>query len=627
MSAMEAAGTLTAESGARRAGAIDTGAVRLFAWLSRYALRRRAGLLAVLGTMILNVGLEILKPWPLKVLIDHALGEQPLPPALAQGAALLPGSSTREGLVAWSVGATIVLVLAGWAIGVARAYANIAFGQCMVYDLATDLFNKLQRLSLRFHSRQSVGDSIRRVTTDCGCVSVIVKDAFLPLVTSIVTLVAMFAVMWRMEPRLTLVSLAVVPWLVVILRRYMRPMLERSYEQQEAEGRMYGVVERALSALPVVQAFGREPTNDRAFEQTGNDAIDSAVASTVVGLKFKVLTGLGTACGTALIIWIGAGSVLRGDLTVGGILVFLGYLAALYGPLETLTYVPSTTQGAAGSARRVLEVLEMPADVVDRAGARRVEPLSGYVSIEGVDFGYEPGRPILEDVSFEVRPGETVAIVGATGAGKSTLVGLLPRFHDAWSGRVAIDGIDVRDIALKSLRSNVAIVLQDAFLFPMSIADNIAYGRPHAARSEIEEAARAANAHEFITRLPAGYDTVVGERGATLSGGERQRLSIARAILKNAPVLILDEPTSAIDARTEAALLQGLDRLMRGRTTIVIAHRLSTIAKADSIVVMERGRIVEKGTHAELLTRGGVYARYFALQTAGEGEPSVTVPK
>lgn len=601
---------------------IDTSVARLLRWLGQYAVRRWAGLLAVLGTMVAKVGLDLLAPWPLKVLVDHGLGDQPLSPVLARMAAVLPWTETREGLVGWSVAATVVFFLLWWGLGVARSYADIGFGQRMVYDLASDLFGTLQRLSLRFHSRQSVGDSIRRVTTDCSCVSVIVKDACLPLLASLVTLVAMFVVMWRMEPRLTLVSLAIVPWLVVVLRRYMAPMLETSYQQQEAEGRMYTVIERTLSSLPAVKAFGREPAGDREFEQTTSRAIDTAVASTAVGLKFKVLTGLGTACGTAAIVWIGAQSVFDGRLTVGGVLVFLAYLSALYTPLEVLIYAPSTTQGAAGSARRVLEVLETPREVDDRPGARRLTSAAGHVAIERVTLGYEPGQPVLDNVSFEVRPGETVAIVGPTGAGKSTLVGLLPRFQDPWSGRVTIDGMDVRDVELKSLRSLIAIVLQEPFLFPVSIADNIAYGRPDATREQVEQAARAANAHDFIMRLPAGYDTVVGERGSTLSGGERQRLSIARATLKDAPVLILDEPTSAVDARTEAALLQALDRLMEGRATIIIAHRLSTIVGADAIVVLDQGRVVDRGTHAELVKRGGVYARYHALQTAAGGHPS-----
>ncbi|MGD9902578.1 MAG: ABC transporter ATP-binding protein [Vicinamibacterales bacterium] len=614
---MSGVAATTAAAAATRATA--PGTLRTLLWLARYPLRRWRALLAVLATMLGRIGVDLLKPWPLKILVDHALGAQPLTPALAAALAVLPGDGSPRALVLWSAGATIALFLAGWALSVASAYTNIGFGQRMVYDLATDLFSHLQRLSLRFHSRQAVGDSIRRVTTDCGCVSVIVKDAVLPFAAALVSFAAMFVVMWRMEPTLTLVALAVAPWLLLVLRRYMSPMLETSYTQQEAEARIYEVVERQLSALPAVQAFGREQAGDRAFAHATDRVVDASVASAVVGLKFKVLIGLGTACGTAATIWLGAQSVLDGRLTVGGVLVFLAYLTALYGPLEMLMYAPSTTQGAAGSARRVLEVLATRRDVDDRPDARPLTATAGHVRVEHVTFGYDEGRPVLDDVSFEVRPGETVAIVGATGAGKSTLASLIPRFHDVWDGRVTVDGVDVRDLQLKSLRSQVSVVLQEPFLLPMTVAENIAYGRPEASFDAIEAAARAANAHDFVMRLPQGYDTVLAERGATLSGGERQRLAVARALLKDAPILILDEPTSALDAETEAELLVALERLKLGRTTIVIAHRLSTIASADRVVALEHGRVVEDGSPAALLAQGGVYARFLARQR-GEGE-------
>ena len=595
---------------------------RLCLWASRYAVRRRLALLAVVATMLLKIGFDVLRPWPLKVLVDHVLQGDTVPPALAGLLDLLPGQAARESLVSWCVAGTVILFLLGWLLGLATSYANIHFGQRMVYDLAADLFGHFQRLSLRYHSRNSVGDSIRRVTTDCGCVATIVKDALLPVLTSAISLVVMFVILWQLDPVLTLLALAVVPYMVIIFRKYAGPMLERSYEQQEIEGQIYEVVEQTLSAIPVVQAFGREEQADRQFRATTSATIRAALAAASVQLQFKVLMGASTAVGTAVILWIGANHVLDGRLTVGGMLVFLCYLASLYGPLESLMYTSSTIQGAAGSARRVLEVLETEGEVVDRPGALALPHVAGHVRLEGVRFAYESDRPVLRDVALEVQPGQTVALVGATGAGKTTLASLLPRFFDPCQGRVLIDGFDLRDVQVKSLRDQVALVLQDAFLFPRTIAENIAYGRPDATRAEIEAAARAAHAHAFIEMLPQGYDTPVGERGATLSGGERQRISIARAFLKNAPILILDEPTSALDAVTEGLLLEALERLMQGRTTFIIAHRLSTIRNADRIILLHDGQVVEAGTHDELQALRGRYAHLHNIQY---GLPTETV--
>jgi ATP-binding cassette subfamily B protein/subfamily B ATP-binding cassette protein MsbA len=398
-------------------------------------------------------------------------------------------------------------------------------------------------------------------------------------------------------------------------------MYERTYQHQQLEGKMMVLAEQTLMAIPVVQAFGREEYEDRRFRSLSQQTLQAYLSSISSQVKFNAGVGAATAAGTAAMMFIGGMHVLQGSLSIGSLLVFLAYLASLYGPLATLAYVSGEFASASARARRVLEVLEAEDEVYDDPGAEplptKPQGLGGHVSLEHVTFGYEPNRAVLKDVTLEARPGETVALVGPTGVGKSTLVSLIPRFFDPWEGRVLFDGKDVRQVRLASLRAHVSLVLQDPFLLPLTVAENIAYGRPGASREKVIEVAVAANADEFIRRLPQGYDTVIGERGATLSGGEKQRIAIARALLKDAPVLVLDEPTSALDAQTEADLLLALNRLKAGRTTLVIAHRLSTIRKADRIIVLENGKVVEEGTHKELLNARGLYYKFFKAQFGG----------
>jgi len=580
--------------------------------LLRYVKPYRRDLALVLVATGIGVALEVLRPWPTKLLVDQILGNQPPPSVLA----VLPGGETRAGLLVWVSVATLLIFLAASLVSMAGTILSVRYGQRMVYDLAGDLFLHLQRLSLLFHSRRSVGDTIARVTGDPYGVQTLVNGALLPLLQSGATLVTMFVVMWFLDPFLTLLSVAVVPLLATAIRVFGEPMKLRMRERLDLEGKLMASVHQALTALPAVQAFNREDLEHARFRKYARATVTAYERSTAADMWFKLAVGLVTSAGTAGVMWLGGRAAMRGEVSAGTVLVFLAYLAALYTPLTAITYTASTLQHAAANADRVLEILDTPADVRERPDARDVR-LAGHVRYEGVTFGYTPGNPVLDGVSFEARPGEVIAIVGLTGAGKSTLVNLLLRLFDPWSGRVTIDGHDLRELRLRALRQQVAMVLQEAFIFPMTIAENIAYGRPDAGRHAIVAAAVAANVAPFVERLPDGYDTLAGERGATLSGGEKQRLSIARAFLKDAPILVLDEPTSAVDARTEALLLEALERLMQGRTTFIIAHRLSTIRRADRILVLEHGAIVEQGRHADLIARGGLYATLYRTQFGG----------
>jgi ATP-binding cassette subfamily B protein len=591
---------------------------RVCRWAIGYALRRWGSLAAVLASLVLFTVLEMLKPWPTVFLVDYVLSHKPMPPGVAAWVDRLPGGTDPLNLLVWSLSATVVIFLLSWAGRLAGEYPSITLGHRMNYDVANDLLAKLQRLSLQFHAKKSVGDSLSRIN-DCSCASVVVKNALVPTLWSFLTLLAVFCILFRLEPTLALLSLGVVPCMLYVLQQHAGPVKEYSIRQREAESQLYRVVEETFSSMPVVQAFGREEANCARFAQTAAESMKATEAVTVAQIRFNFLLGLITAIGTAGIFWLGAYRAQTGQLTTGAIIAFLSYLYLLYNPLKSIMSTRSTVDGAMAGAERVWEILRIEERIIDRPGAKPLTLTVGHIRLENVTFAYEPGRPVLHDISLDVAPEQTVALVGATGAGKSTLVGLLPRFFDPDQGRVLIDGQDLREVQVKSLRQKIGLVLQEPLLFPGSIADNIRFGNPSATFQEIEAAARTANADDFIMKLPKGYQTIIGERGATLSGGERQRLSIARALAKNAPILILDEPTSALDSETERELMQALERLSRGRTTFIIAHRLSTVRNADRIIVLDQGRIVEQGTHNELLTRGGIYSRCYELQSTPSG--------
>ncbi|MDZ8093590.1 MAG: ABC transporter ATP-binding protein [Nostoc sp. DedQUE05] len=584
--------------------------------LARYALVRWRKLTFVMLLMLINVGLNVLKPWPLKLIVDCVLNNQSLPNNVVW-LKTLPGSESDMQLLGWLAAATIVLFLSSEGVRLIQEYVGAGVGSQMVYDLGAALFDRLQHLSLRFHNQQRAGDLVRRVMTDSICIQNLAMGVFLPVLTSLVNLVAMFGVMWQINQLLSLLSLTIAPLIVLLIWVFNQPMTERTYQYQQFEGEIVALSEQTLTAIPIIQAFGREAYEDQRFRYLSQKALQAYVRSILAQMQFKVGVGGVTAVGTAAIMAYGGFQVLDGSLSIGSLLVFLSYLASLYVPMATLAYMSSSFAAAAASARRVLEVLDAQDGVQDAPNVRPlpVRPVGGrgHVCLEKVTFGYEPNYPVLQEISLEARPGETIALVGATGAGKTTLVSLILRFFDPWQGRVLFDGVDVQSVPVKNLREQIALVLQEPFLLPITIAENIAYGCFNASWEAIVKAAQVANADSFIQRLPQGYDTVIGERGATLSGGEKQRLAIARALLKDAPVLILDEPTSALDAQTEFLLLEALERLMAGRTTFIIAHRLSTIQRADRIVVLDRGKVVEMGTHEELLAVNGYYKKLYKL--------------
>jgi ATP-binding cassette, subfamily B, bacterial len=581
------------------------------------------GMGALLGLMLAGLGIDVLKPWPMKFLVDDVLHKR-LRPGL-HWLRSLPGGGAWVGVAAWLAVATVILLVTSAAAATLLRYVQSGLGTRMSYRLAGQVFGHVQRLSLRYHATRGTGDAVRRITQDTGFVRDLLIGVVVPAVSALVSLGVMFEIMWHLDHALAGAAMLVALPLAAVIAVFSRPMASRAYAQQQAEGQIMSLTEQTLTAIPVVQAFGRESAGDRRFGQLAGQAIRAAVRSTIAQLWFKIGAGGVMAGGTAAVMMLGGLHVLNGRITLGTLLVFLSYLTSLYAPLETLAYLSGAVASATGSARRVLEVLDAPPEVTDGPRARRLPGRAeGAVRFEGVSFGYVPGQPVLRGVDLEVEPGHSVALVGHTGAGKSTLVSLIPRFFDPWSGVVSLDGHDVSDLTVDSLRSQISLVLQEPFLLPLSVAENIAYGRPEASMEEIRSAAQAANADVFIEQLPDGYDSLIGERGATLSGGERQRLAVARALLRDAPVLILDEPTSAVDAETEASLVEAFSRLIQGRTTLIIAHRLSTVRWADEILVVDEGRIVERGPHRHLVHAGGPYQRLHSLQFSDDHGLRVT---
>ncbi len=563
--------------------------------------------LGIFALELLATPLALLKPVPLKIVVDSVVGSTALPHWLR---AVVPGGlASAMNILFFAAALEVLIVLLAQVHSLATHYLRTQTGEKLVLELRARLFGHLQRLSLFFHDSKGTADSIYRVQDDAPAVKWIVLDSFLPLVTETIMLVTMLYVIIRINWHLAIVALTISPLLVLYARSYDRRVGYRYEGVKELESSALHVVQEVLSAVRVVKAFGREKVEQDRFVHLSGAGLKARLRLALAEGTFGVMVNITTALGTAIVLVIGIRSVLSGTLTVGDVLLVLSYLGQLYSPLETISTQAAAFQSYRASAQRVFEILDELPEVIERPDARPLARCSGAVEFRDVSFGYNRNRAVLKQVSVQVPAGTSVGIVGRTGAGKTTLISLLIRFYDPTSGQILLDGVDLRDYRLADLRAQFALVLQEPVLFSTTIAENIAYARPNATEQEIVEAAKAANAHDFIVGLPDGYQTQVGERGMMLSGGERQRLSLARAFLRNAPILILDEPTSAVDVKTEAGIIEAMERLMRGRTSFLISHRQSALTHCDLVLKIEAGRAGEVRNPAPLLAETAVSAR------------------
>ncbi len=585
--------------------------------------RGRVALVLLLSiTSILG---NVLKPWPVALIVDTVLQDKLGPHWFRSWA---EPSTDKTQLILLLTLALFGIHSVQGVLSAAQNFVAIQVGLRGLRRVRSEIFACLQRLSLRFHQGSRVGDLVYRASWDTYSFQTLFQQGVVTFLNAFLSLVLMVGVMYTVNKKLTGVALATVPLVVLVIRVLGAKMRDRGAAAQQADSRVTSLVQQNISALPLIQSYTREEHEQRQFDQHAKLAQQQRLSQHGWELVYWLAISLVFAAGTAGIVWLGSHEVLDQRLTVGGLVVFLTYLGQMYEPLNQLSHVGATTATAVAATQRVFEVLDTPEEVRDKPEARRVRNsrskiqsadglvVTGRISFDNVSFGYEKDRLVLHDISFDLNPGEACAIIGPSGAGKSTLMNLLPRFFDPNAGAVKLEGSDLRELRLKDLRAQIAVVLQEPILLPTTVAENIAYGKEGASPREIENAASAANAHEFISRLPHKYQTVVGDGAMRLSVGERQRINIARAFLKDAPMLLLDEPTSALDADSETKVVESIFELMRGRTTLMVAHRLSTIRRVNKVLVLEDGHVTEFGSPDELLTRGGYFTRVASGQVA-----------
>ena len=570
--------------------------------------------LAIVSVILIFVGgvIGLATPWPLKILVDNVLQDKPLPGVLQDWF----GGLDRYTLLYVAVFSSFFLTLLVYGVAVLDRYVNTKLDQRMALDLRSDLFEHAQKLSMAYYDKRRTGHLIFVINSQGESVSRLLMT-IPPVAQSLITLIGVVILCWGIDHQLTVIALSIAPLLGIATHYYMKHVQPRLLNVRSLEGDALAIIHEAITMMRVIVAFGRERFEQMRLREQGERAAIARVDITVRQALFSMLVAAILGGGTALVMALGFQKALQGTMTIGSLLVVLAYIGMVYQPMATISNTIGSLQEVFVNLEIAFNLLDTEPEVQDAPDALKITGTSGRVTFEDVHFAYEGRKETLDGISFEAAPGQIVAIVGHTGAGKTTLMSLIPRFYDVNQGRVLLDGRDVRSIAIRSLRDQMSLVLQEPLLFSGPIIDNIRYGRPEATMEEVVEAAKAANAHDFIAALPEGYNTPLGERGAKLSGGERQRISVARAFIKNAPILILDEPTSSVDTKTENVILDALDKLMVGRTTFIIAHRLSTIRQADIIMVMERGRIIEHGPAEELLAKDGTYRRLYDLQVHG----------
>jgi ATP-binding cassette subfamily B protein/subfamily B ATP-binding cassette protein MsbA len=558
--------------------------------------------------MFVAIGLNLLSPWPLKYIIDGVLVDD----SGANRARIIAWFGPSPTVAIFWLCVSVVVIKLLW--GLLNLWSNYLFirvGLQAMLKLRTDIYSCLQALPLKFHDARRSADSSYRVAYDSQSIQTIYNKGFATILQALVTLVGVLAIMLSKNWQLTLASMAVMPFVYWAIRHYADRIRRQSTAIHETESDVLAVAQEGLSSIRLVHAFGRERFEVRQFLNRASRSLEANLRFNITSVVSALVIGTLMALGTAVMYYIASTQVLDGRLKVGDLWLFSAYLLMLYQPIEQLCYTAWSLEGAAAGMIRCFEILDREPETRDEVGAKDLGPSKGGIEYRGIAFGYTPERPILRDINLRIEPGETVAFVGGTGAGKSTLLSLLLRFYDPSAGQVFVDGQDIHHVTKKSLRAQIGIVLQDTLLFSTTVKENIAYGRPGATEAEIIEAAKKAQAYDFIMQMPDGFDSLVGERGGHLSVGQRQRIGIARAFLKDAPILVLDEPTSALDPTTEAAIMTIIEELMRGRTTLIVTHRIATVHQIGKVAVLENGEIAEFGPGPELLRRGGVYAELY----------------